>query len=187
MNALADSAASAVHAGSLFGVAVPDDRPLFLAAVGVHIVAGLVAVLGGAAAAVAPKRAGRHPFAGRVYLAAVGVVVITAAVLSAMRWPHDVHLLVLGVLSGAAAAAGWQARRRARPGWRRIHVVGMSSSYVLLLTAFYVDNGPNLPVWDQLPAALFWLLPSVAAIPITGWAMARHGLLSDSCTRARRR
>jgi hypothetical protein len=31
------------------------------------------------------------------------------------------------------------------------HVTGMAVSYILLLTGFYVDNGPNLPLWRSLP------------------------------------
>ncbi len=30
-----------------------------------------------------------------------------------------------------------------------------------MLTAFYVDNGKSLPLWQDLPATLtYWLLPS---------------------------
>jgi hypothetical protein len=34
-----------------------------------------------------------------------------------------------------------------------------------MLTAFYVDNGPHLPLWDHLPAPAFWLLPSLIEAP----------------------
>jgi hypothetical protein len=42
----------------------------------------------------------------------------------------------------------------------------MGSSYILLLTAFYVDNGKNLPVWRELPQIAFWLVPGAIAFPI---------------------
>jgi hypothetical protein len=41
----------------------------------------------------------------------------------------------------------------------------MSASYVLLLTAFYVDNGKHLPVWRSLPHLAYWLLPSAVGLP----------------------
>ena len=44
-----------------------------------------------------------------------------------------------------AGAVGRLARRRLWRGWLRVHVTGMAISYILLLTAFYVDNGPHLP------------------------------------------
>jgi hypothetical protein len=43
--------------------------------------------------------------------------------------------------------------------------VGMSASYILLLTAFYVDNGKHLPVWRTLPHLVYWLLPARSSSP----------------------
>lgn len=169
------------YGGTVVGVAVPDTRPVFLAVLGVHIAAGLAAVLAGAVAALARKAPGRHPFAGRVYLAAVIVLVGTAAVMTGLRWPHDLHLLTLGLLSAAAAGAGWEAHRQAWPGSRnrlRRHVLGMGTSFVLLLTAFYVDNGPELPVWDRLAPWSLWILPTVVAAPVIIWALSRRGLIA---------
>jgi hypothetical protein len=59
----------------------------------------------------------------------------------------------------------------------RLHIAGMGFSYILLLTAFYVDNGRNLPVWRHLPQIYFWLLPSVVGLPIIAYALARHRLV----------
>jgi hypothetical protein len=39
----------------------------------------------------------------------------------------------------------------------------MGIGYAAMLTAFYVDNGPHLPLWDRLPILSFWLLPVVLA------------------------
>jgi hypothetical protein len=52
----------------------------------------------------------------------------------------------------------------------------MGSSYILLLTAFYVDNGKNLPIWKALPQLAFWLLPSAVGLPIITYALMRHPL-----------
>lgn len=49
----------------------------------------------------------------------------------------------------------------------------MGASYIAMLTAFYVDNGPHLPLWDRLPTLAFWLLPSAIGIPITARALRR--------------
>lgn len=51
----------------------------------------------------------------------------------------------IGVLSFAAATIGRTALTPRWDGWVRLHISGMGLSYVLLFTAFYVDNGPNLP------------------------------------------
>ena len=42
----------------------------------------------------------------------------------------------------------------------------MGIGYTAMLTAFYVDNGPHLPLWDRLPVLAFWILPAVIAGPL---------------------
>jgi hypothetical protein len=60
----------------------------------------------------------------------------------------------------------------------------MGIAYVAMLTAFYVDNGPHLPLWDRLPVITFWLLPSVIGAPIIARAIvharARHTQLLET-------
>jgi hypothetical protein len=46
-------------------------------------------------------------------------------------------------------------------------------AYTAMLTAFYVDNGPHLPLWGRLPVLAFWLLPAVIAAPIITRAIIR--------------
>jgi len=50
----------------------------------------------------------------------------------------------------------------------------MSASYLLLLTAFYVNNGQHLPVCQRLPHLAYWLLPSAVRLPVVARALARH-------------
>jgi len=50
----------------------------------------------------------------------------------------------------------------------------MSLSYVVLLTAFYVDNGPNLPLWNRLPVIAFWIGPSLIGMPLLLRALRRN-------------
>lgn len=56
----------------------------------------------------------------------------------------------------------------------------MGASYILLLTAFYVDNGKNLPLWKELPAILYWTLPTIIGIPIILRTLLRHLLIRGS-------
>jgi hypothetical protein len=88
------------------------------------------------------------------------VVFVTMAALSLLRWPANTHLFVLGILSFSAGVIGRMARRRGQPDWLRVHVTAMAVSYILLLTAFYVDNGPHLPLWRSLPPLAHWSLPA---------------------------
>ena len=49
----------------------------------------------------------------------------------------------------------------------------MGIGYTAMLTAFYVDNGPHLPLWDRLPILAFWLLPAAIATPLIARAVTR--------------
>jgi hypothetical protein len=152
---------------------IPDAGPVFAAALTVHIAAGLTAVIAGATAAFAAKRAGRHPNAGVVYLVALGGVFATATVMSVIRWQEDAHLFVIAGVAFGLGLFGWRSRRRHHPGWPTRHAIGMGGSYIALLTGFYVDNGPFLPLWNQLPPLSLWLLPSVVGVPLIWWALHR--------------
>ena len=152
------------------------ERPssLFATLLVVHIAAGLTAVVAGATAMLSPKRRGRHPKAGRIYYTALCVVCATAVGMAAMRWPEDAYLVVLGTVSLAAASLAYLARHYQWHGWIRLHISGMGTSYIVLMTAFYVDNGPRLPVWDRLPLLAFWIVPGVIGFPLVVRALVRY-------------
>jgi hypothetical protein len=139
--------------------------PLFLTLLAVHIPAGLIAVAAGAATALTDKTSPRHARLGRAYAYSLVVVAATAAVLAVLVWPNDVHLLALDAVAVAAAGVGVTARRRRWPG-DTVHIVAMGTSYIALLTAFYVDNGPHLPLWNRLPTLAFWIGPAMLGVPL---------------------
>jgi Predicted membrane protein (DUF2306) len=164
------------------GIEIPSDSPVFLAALGVHVLFGLSCVVAGGVAMSSRKRPGRHPRFGTIYYYCLSVVFASATVLSAMRWTEDYHLFILGTLSFATASLGRMALRRR---WRtqiRLHISCMGVSYILLLTAFYVDNGKNLPLWNKLPQLAFWVLPAAAGIPFIVRALWRHPLVRNFST-----
>ena len=137
------------------------------------MIAGIVAMS-------APKRSGRHPLAGAIYYWSLLIVFLSMTALSIMRWPEDVHLLLVGLLSFGAAFIGRAERQGQKPSDLRVHVIGMSISYIALLTAFYVDNGPHLPVWKALPTWTFWIIPGAVGFPLLIRALMRHPLLMES-------
>jgi hypothetical protein len=159
-------------AARILGDHVGSTAPVFLAFLAVHVIAGLTAVVTGAIAALTRKGSRRHIRAGRAYYRAISVVFATATVLAAMRWQQDYYLFIIGAVAFTAASVGFQHRRRRRPGDTG-HIAGMGTAYVAMLTAFYVDNGPHLPLWDHLPAFAFWLLPSVIGAPVIARAILR--------------
>ncbi len=158
----------------VFGIPVPSESKLFLTIVVIHILLGIICVISGGVAMLSKKGSRLHVRAGKIYYWVLLLVFITVIPLSIMRWPLNNHLLALGALSFLTAHQGKQLARRPSPGWTRLHTILMGSSYIFLLTAFYVDNGKNLPFWNQFPQFSFWIFPAAIGIPIIIRALMRH-------------
>jgi hypothetical protein len=149
------------------GLEIPSADPVFLAVIfGVHIPLGLACVVIGAAAMFSQKRRGRHSKLGTIYFWCLLSLFASSTYLSIMRWADNYHLFLLGAMSFASAWMGRTALRRRWPYWVRLHILGMGLSYVLMLVAFYVDNGKQLPIWQDLPHFTYWLIPLAIGVPI---------------------
>jgi hypothetical protein len=140
----------------------------------VHSLAGLLTGIMGILAFSAPKRRERHPRWGIRYLWAYTVVFLTATILSLQRWEADAYLFVLATLGYGFALLGYGVRRFRREPvvrhllgkqWVIAHIISMIGSYIVLWTAFYVDNAHLIPGLKELPTLTFWVLPTVIALP----------------------
>jgi hypothetical protein len=159
------------------GIVIHSDDPLFLGIVGLHLFAGLTAVTAGLVAMFSSKRRGRHSQWGNIYFWAIAAVFATVSILVLLRGPEDLHLFALGVFAFAMAWIG-RAARRGR--WRnslRVHLTAMGLSYIVLLTAFYVETGDQLPLWKELPSFLYWILPAAIGVPFIVHALIWHPML----------
>ena len=169
---------------SILGLPVPSRDPVFLAIVCVHILFGIASVVSGLVAMLSKKGRGRHSALGTVYFWCLSAVFLSMSALSAMRWEENRHLFILGLASFASACLGRVALRQRWGGWVRFHLIGMGASYILLLTAFYVDNGKNLPGWNLLPQIAFWFIPAMFGVPLLVWTLVRHPLMRKADTPA---
>ena len=132
-----------------------------------HVATGIGALIAGAVAMLAVKGGAWHRRAGVSYLSALALLAISGGLLALEDLQARDHLLGLGLLAFLLAAAGYAIRLRQRPGWRAYHLLAMGASYIAILTAFYVDNGPRLPLWWRLPTWALWMMPSfVGALPL---------------------
>jgi hypothetical protein len=159
---------------TFFGLEIPAAGPVFYAALAIHIAAGLTCVVTGAVAARARKRPGRHPRFGTIYYRGLAVVFASASVMGAIRRAEDWYLVLIGAVAFTAGTVGYLARRRRWRGRVYAHIPGMGLSYSAMLTAFYVDNGPQLPLRNRLPALAFWIGPGLIGVPLILVALARH-------------
>jgi hypothetical protein len=148
----------------------------------VHALAALMTGVTGVITFSRPKRRGSHPKWGGRYLWAYTMVFLTAIILSIQHWPTDAYLVVLAVLGYGFATVGYLARRfRQQPPvmrvlgkqWISIHIIGMIGSYIVLWTAFYVDNAHLIPGLKQLPILTFWVLPTMIALPFLVLSLSR--------------
>lgn len=139
-----------------------------------HIAAGAVCLLVGLVALLAAKRKGLHTVLGETYHASYVLVFLSAVILSLLNWPELAHLFFIGIFSYGLALIGYVARKRRRPGWLGWHISGLVGSYIGVLTAVLVTNGPNLPGFQALPPILYWFLPTVVGSPLIARTVARH-------------
>jgi hypothetical protein len=139
--------------------------------ISVHIPAGVIAALAGVGAMLAPKGGAAHLWRGRTYLRALVVVCATGLGLVATRGPHFLHLAPFGIVAAVLGLIGYSVRRRPSAA---THLACMGLSYVAVLTAFYVDNGPKLPGWRLLHPLSFWVLPSLVGMPLVALGLVRN-------------
>lgn len=160
----------------LFGIPVPSTDKIFLTFVVLHILISLVSVVSGLVAMLMRKGSGKHNTYGKIYFWSMISAFVTVVILSVMRWPHNTHLLLIGCLAVAFTFTGYRHAKAKSKNWTRLHTICMGSSYILLLTGFYVDNGKHLPFWNQFPDLFFYMFPSMAGIPIILYALFNHPL-----------
>lgn len=173
-----------------------DGLPLsFFLPLVVHALAGLTTGITGVLAFLAPKRHGRHHRWGKWYLWAYTVVFLTATILSVERWPADAYLFTLATIGYGLALGGDVARRfRQNPfltrllgkQWIVAHIIGVIGSYVVLWTAFYVDNAHLIPGLKELPMLIFWVFPTLIALPFTMLSLFRFAPKTVSAVRGER-
>lgn len=161
---------------TLFGLPVPSDDPLFIAIVTVHIILGVICVAAAVTAMLSRKGSPVHKLAGKTYFIGLTTLFLTIIVASILQWPHDLHLLIIGSGAFVSVFLGRSAAKRQPPRWPRMHTIWMGTSFILLVTGFYVDNGRNLPLLRLLPQWSYWVLPSVIGIPIIVGALRMHPL-----------
>lgn len=80
---------------------------------GVHVAAGVLALLAGVVALVTAKGGRRHRRAGRIYVVAMGVVVVTAVPLALVE--ENYFLFAVAVFSGYLVLNGYRVLARKRP------------------------------------------------------------------------
>ncbi|WP_436903207.1 hypothetical protein [Halovenus halobia] len=143
---------------------------------GVHVLAGVLALLAGLGAIATKKGRNRHNTAGKAYVAAMGVVVVTAVPLAV--WIESWFLLAIAIFSGYLVVSGYRIIRRRRrrverPTKRDYLLQGsmLSAGAVMLATGGLgtVELGPVLVVFGVIGIVLavreLWTLRRAGGAP----------------------
>jgi hypothetical protein len=54
------------------------------------------------------------------------------------------------------------------------HIGGMLGSYIAILTAVLVVNGPRIPVLQDMPVLVLWFLPTIIGAPLIALVSRRY-------------
>ena len=96
----------------------------------------------------------------------VTATIIAGGLALACAFMAAVQSATMLLVGFACACFGRSALRHRWRYWVRLHIAGMGMSYILMLVAFYVDNGKQLPLWKDLPHFMYWLIPMAVGIPL---------------------
>ncbi|SFL23127.1 hypothetical protein SAMN03159341_104145 [Paenibacillus sp. 1_12] len=114
----------------------------------------------------ATKRRGIHTLIGEIYHGAFVAIFITSVAMGIMHWSQSAYLLFIGIFSYSIALYGYLSKKLRWNNWLGKHIGGMLGSYIAIITAVLVVNGPNIPLIKQLPTLLLWFLPTIIGTPI---------------------
>ncbi|MBD8071575.1 DUF2306 domain-containing protein [Bacillus sp. PS06] len=131
-----------------------------------HIATGIICLISGVIAISSRKKKGKHTISGEVYHWSYVFVFITTVIMSIIRWEESAHLFYIGVFSYSLALFGYLSSKKRWKNWLISHISGMLGSYIGIVTATIVVNVPKVPILNELPILLFWLLPTIIGTPL---------------------
>ncbi|UTR10057.1 DUF2306 domain-containing protein [Evansella sp. LMS18] len=131
-----------------------------------HIGAGFICLVSGVVAMASRKKKGNHTLSGEIYHWSYVAVFITAVVMAIMHWEESAYLFYIGVFSYSLVLLGYAASKKRWKNWLGSHIGGMLGSYIGIVTATIVVNISKVPLLNELPILLFWLLPSIIGTPV---------------------
>ncbi|MDM5333885.1 DUF2306 domain-containing protein [Ureibacillus composti] len=130
-----------------------------------HIVTGFICLISGIFAMSYKKKKGKHTVSGEIYHWSYVLVFISSIVMSVMHWEESAYLFYIAIFSYSLALLGYLSAKKKRKNWLSKHIGGMLGSYIGIVTATIVVNIPKVPVLNELPVLIFWILPTIIGTP----------------------
>lgn len=134
-----------------------------------HISAGLVGILSGAAALTFRKGSPRHVLAGKVFLISMLAMGASAVYLSAMK--HQINNVFGGILTIYMVSTAWLTARRREEETSIFNWVAALFAFavgaIIVILGFEVATSPAGPK-DGIPAGMYFFMGSVALLSAAG-------------------
>lgn len=131
-----------------------------------HVVTGFICLISGMFAMSLKKKKGKHTITGEIYQWAYVLVFISSIVMSILHWEESAYLFYIALFSYALCLMGYLASKLRWRNWLTSHISGMLGSYIGIVTATIVVNISKVPILNELPILLFWLLPTIIGTPL---------------------
>ena len=139
-----------------------------------HIASGALCLIVGLVAGLAKKKKGLHTIVGEVYHGSYVVVFVTALIMSIWHWSESAYLFYIALFSYGLALTGYIAGKLKKKNWLVVHISGMLGSYIGILTATLVVNAHRIPVINEIPDILIWILPTIIGSPLIAMVNAKY-------------
>ncbi|PLS15425.1 DUF2306 domain-containing protein [Bacillus sp. M6-12] len=139
---------------------------LFLLFLVIHILAGTVCLITGLVAIRSKKKQGNHTKYGEIYHYSYFIIFLTAIVMAIWHWNESAYLFYIALFSYGLALFGYLARKFKWKNWLGSHIGGMLGSYIGVITAVLVVNQSKIPLLQEVPSLIVWLLPTIIGTPI---------------------
>lgn len=136
--------------------------------VALHVVAAVLALIGGAVVLAMRKGTARHRRWGRGYSLMLTAMALSSFGVYELRdGPSVFHVISVLVLVVLAAGVAQPLRRRHRPGWMFWHLTLMQISYLMLVLTGVAQFFDRLPLPnDALNAIVFLQVPAVVGFVV---------------------
>lgn len=95
--------------------------------------------------------------------------------MSIIHWQKSQYLFYIALFSYGLALLGYLAVKKKWRNWLSNHIGGMLGSYIGIVTATLVVNIPKIPVINQLPILIYWLVPTIVGTPFIFKAGKKYG------------
>ncbi|MFK2824767.1 DUF2306 domain-containing protein [Bacillus sp. B190/17] len=132
----------------------------------IHIATGVICLLTGLFSGFSKKKKGKHTLFGQIYFWSYSLVFLSAVIMAILHWEESAYLFYIALFSFSLALLGYFSVKKKWKNWLSTHIGGMLGSYIGIVTATLVVNSHRVPLLNEVPILIVWLMPTIIGTPI---------------------